>query len=406
MIKPSSIWATTSVALLAACAAPLSPGEPGTARYFGEVEGEVPLRLLPPQTDRDGNIYVLYGDSEWADTTVFVGHAWGGWSGGCSAHRGNQPVHGFTGHTEDRSWYWSGDALVEVNGENGACQEVLAADPVTGAEIRFRAVIPWVRETVSRSTLVALVQSVTDPLPFHAVVDVDQRLYGDLREFEPSNASELVVLGTGANERLGRGYLAVQYSQEGTAVSEILVLDSDGFTLFRIPMDAGEILDEFALEGGLRVTSSGKGGGVLTDGRVLLFNENGSLLLSPDDMNAVGVQIWEDTLWVVGESGGAPRISQVSSSLDLSPSQGWTSSSSLATSLAGGLVVLDERSDPSRNSRWSEVKSAVGPAPLLSAHPLDVHTLESTGWLFAGPFFESTQVQTAVAFAPVGVSFP
>ncbi len=406
-MSPSTFrWAASAAVLLAACAVPLSPGEPGQARYFGEVEGEVPLRLLPPQTDREGNVYVLYGETDWTDTTVYVGHARGGWSGGCRAHRGSHKVHGFVGRTEDKSWYWSGDALVEVDGETGACTDVLDDDPVTGAVLQYKAVMPWVHETVSRSTLLALVQSSTDSLPFHAVVDVDKRLYGNLREFDPASAEDLVVLGTGANQAQGRGYVAVQYNLEGGTVSEILVLDSEGTTLFRVPMDPGDLLEEYAFEGGLRVNSKGLGAGLLGDGRVLVFNDSGSALQTPEFADPAGVQLWDDSLWLTGEDSGAPWVSAINPDFSLSPTQNWESSGKLSSKLSNGLVVLDERSDPSRNARWTEVESAIGAGNLLSPHPLDAHTLDTTGWLFAGPYYESNLTITAVAFAPVGVSFP
>jgi len=407
LISTDSRWAAGLVVLLAACAAPLSPGEIGTARYFGEVEGEVPLRLLPPKTDREGNVYILYGETEWTDTTVFVGHANGGWSGGCRAHRGSYPVHGFSGSTEDRSWYWSGDALVEVDGNTGSCEEVLSTDPVTGAALQYRAVVPWIHETVSRSTMLVLVQSATDDLPFHAVVDVDQHLYGDLRPFQPDNAENLVVIGVGSNVAKGRGYIAVQYLDAGSTVNEILVLEAEGNTLFRVPIDAGEELEAHALEGGMRVTSNGLGAGVLTDGRVLIFDEGSSEIVTPNDMEAVGVQLRDDALWLTGQSSGVPKLARISDGKILTSALDWPSSTSLISRISSGLVVADERTDPTRKTHWSEVSSAIGAGGLLSPHALDPHTFDTTGWLFAGPYYVANDlVITAVAFAPVGVSFP
>ena len=75
--------------LLSACEAPLGNGELGNPRYFGEIPGEVPMRLLPPVSDRDGNVYVAYGNRLRADTDVWVGRASGGWNSACSGHRGD-----------------------------------------------------------------------------------------------------------------------------------------------------------------------------------------------------------------------------------------------------------------------------------------------------------------------------
>ncbi len=50
--------------------------------------------------------------------------------------------------------------------------------------------------------------------------------------------------------------------------------------------------------------------------------------------------------------------------------------------------------------------TAIGTWPLMTPHPIDTYALQTTGWLVAGPTFESTQLRTAVAFAPVGVTVP
>ena len=61
----------------------LGSGEWGTLRYFGELGGVVPVRatdddlqeplvLLPPTTDRDGNIYILH-EQVTKDAVIYVG---------------------------------------------------------------------------------------------------------------------------------------------------------------------------------------------------------------------------------------------------------------------------------------------------------------------------------------------
>ena len=62
----------------------LNSGEWGTLRYFGELTGipevewdeednnEALLELIPPISDRNGNIYVLYEDPN-GDSVVYVG---------------------------------------------------------------------------------------------------------------------------------------------------------------------------------------------------------------------------------------------------------------------------------------------------------------------------------------------
>ena len=77
------------VCALGGCVDYLDPGEHGVMRYFGEVRGDAPLALLPPIADRDGNVYVLYGARDLSTALVFVGHAGGGWTSGCTAHKGD-----------------------------------------------------------------------------------------------------------------------------------------------------------------------------------------------------------------------------------------------------------------------------------------------------------------------------
>ena len=56
---------------------------------------------------------------------------------------------------------------------------------------------------------------------------------------------------------------------------------------------------------------------------------------------------------------------------------------------------------------WKSPTTAIGSWPFLSPFPLDQYAQDTTGWIIAGPSFESTsQVRTSVAFAPVGVSVP
>jgi len=397
----------TPVLLFSACAEPLGPGRIGTSRYFAQLEGEPPMRVLPPRTDRAGNIYVIYGDSEWTETAVYVGHADGGWSGGCIAHRGGDyGLHGFSGHTTNRAWYWSGDALVEVDGRTGACHDVLSSDPVTSTTVEFRAVIPLVRQTSARSTLLALVQGLTDPAPTHTVVDLDQRLYGDFRPFEPTDATGIKVIGVGADPVNQRGYLVVQYTQGGSSRFEALVLDYSGDELYRVSLDSGEDLEEFAVLGELSVSDSGLVAGILNDGRVLMFDNTTGSIIDSTSFDPVGVQPRDGQLWLTGLSGDEPLIAPIEDSMEIGTPQTWDSANSLQARIDNGVIVLDERRDPSKKVHWKDAVSALASHPLVTPHPLDLHTTETTGWMLSGPHYESINTYTSVAFTPVGVSFP
>ena len=67
--------------------------------------------------------------------------------------------------------------------------------------------------------------------------------------------------------------------------------------------------------------------------------------------------------------------------------------------------VLDERYSPAEPMKWQNPETAIGSA-LLDAHRIDTYAVETTGWLVAGPTFESTNIRTAVAFGPVGLTVP
>src|SRR5947209_5564896 len=72
-----------ALALGACSSGVLRPGEWGTLRYFGEVQGTAPLRLYPPMTDKNGDAFVLYGAPDRPEALVYVGGKSGGWSHNC-----------------------------------------------------------------------------------------------------------------------------------------------------------------------------------------------------------------------------------------------------------------------------------------------------------------------------------
>ena len=200
----------------------LQSGEWGTLRYFGELTGvplskidddsadQIPLSLIPPVSDRDGNVYVLYEDPD-GDSVVYVGNARRGWSPGCQAYENDLPhtdasvtnIHGFLGTSEDAAWFWAGDALVEVSGTTGQCHQILDTDPLTVTDLRFVAAVPYIHDTPARRTMTAWVQGINDAYlrnpPFQVVVDLDLGRYVAYDEFQPTDASCVDVLGVGSN---------------------------------------------------------------------------------------------------------------------------------------------------------------------------------------------------------------
>lgn len=394
----------------AGCLDTLDPGERGVMRYFGEVRGEAPLALLPPIADRDGNLYVLYGARELATALVFVGHAGGGWTSGCSVHKGDsRGAHFWVGRAQDRAWYWSGDALVEVDGGTGSCKAVLDKDPASNTDLLFMGVVPFVKEAPSRTTLVALFTSPADPVPYHGVIDLDLGRYSELDRFEPAGADEVVVLGTGSDEEGEVGVMLVSYLQDGGRRLEGRFLDDRGRTTAVAPVSGGdELLGQDAVLGQLQISPRGMVAGLLGDGRMVLFDRNGGSVGSFSlDMTPIGVHRDPDGgLWLVGERGG-PVIAPLGSDGRPGAPVSWTASERAAAALDGDVRVLDDRTDPRRYTTWPDPLSAIGPYPFLSAAPPLVYADDATAWLFAGPSYSvGGEPRTSVALAPVGLTYP
>ena len=395
-----------AAALLSGCAAELAPGEWGTFRYFGEIRGESPMRLIPPITDREGNIYVLYGDRDRAENAVYVGSSLGGWSGGCQAHRGTFGIHGFVGRATDRVWFWSGDALAVADGGTGSCREVLSTDPVTGTTLTFLAVAPQVYETPSRTRLLAMVRGATDDIPYYVRIDLDEESYLDPKPFSPADAQDITVLGAGADPVTREGIFVVSYTSGGRQVAAQFV-DEGGNLTRSSSIQLDGVPDAYSIQGFVQVSDAGLAAALLTDGSLLIFNDQSGGLKPVVGFDPVGIVRWDGELYVTGVQGNQPVAAKLDGNGSLGTVNRWTTAETAAGALAGGVNVVDERSNPSRNASWAESRSAIGEWPFISSHPLDVYTTTSTGWLVAGPGYSvTTEPVTAVAFAPVGFAIP
>ncbi len=390
------------------CGEVLAPGQWGTFRYFGQLAGETPMRLIPPATDRDGNVYVLYGLDQWHGSRVYVGHHLGGWTGGCEVHKeASQALHGFVGTATDRAWWWSGYAMGAVSGETGSCRKILSYDPTTGVELNIYAAIPWVDETPTHTTMLALIRAPVDETYFHAVIDLDVEQYTYVRPFEPEGAQDIQVLGVGADADRREGYLVVAYNEGGTTRVEALILDVDGDEIDRVPIGLdGEELYAYMIQGNIQRSDGGIAVGLFEDGRLLVFNDKGG---GPKSVgfSAQGLFKYKGTMYVTGMQSGDPVIAEVEESGSLRDPRVWTAAERAGSGLRGTVEVVDERSDPSRNRDWDDPDSAIGQHPLISPFPLDTYTEGSTGWLIAGPGYSATpEDMRAVAFGPVGIDAP
>ncbi|MBW2525323.1 MAG: hypothetical protein JRI23_14150 [Deltaproteobacteria bacterium] len=404
---------------LSSCIPEPAPGEFGTFRYVGNVRGATPLNVIPPISDRDGNAYVLYGELDLLETEMFIGHAAGGWRGGCDITFGNDyGLHGWVGRAQSRAWYWSGEALVRGDGSTGGCRRILSRDPSSGARLNFRAVIPWVLETPSRTMGLAWVQSLTDPVPFQVVLDLQQNVYTNISEFEPRDATDIQVIGVGGNVDEREGVVLVRFTKNDAVYAEARFIDAEGQTSDTESINGLAALPEYGVVGYLQANEGGLYAGLGFDGSgvpyiVLLDRSGGSVVpmanlvtFAPDTL-PMGVHEWEGQLWVVGLEGGRPKVWEITDDGDIKAAKTWQASMEAASALNDTISVVDDRTLPSRKTEWSGVRSATGAFPFLHSHRLDHYADGTTTWLVAGPDFQvGGEPWTAIAYAPVGISYP
>jgi hypothetical protein len=402
---------SASIALLSVLSGctpePLQAGEWGKFRYVGNVRGSTPLDLIPPTSDRDGNVYVLYGAPALLEAALFVGQVGGGWSGGCTLTSGvDTGVHGWVGHAQERAWYWSGDALVAASGE-GDCRQVLEVDPASGAKLRFRAVIPWVLDTPSVTQTVAWVQAVSDPVPYRVVVDLENDVYAKPVAFDPPGAIDIAVLGVGGQRDKNEGVVVVRFGHAGKSWTEARFVDETGDEIARAGVGGLDQLPEYGIAGYLQANDQGLYAGLTTDKQLLVIDKSGGGTRGVGGMDPVGVHRWQGELWLVGVNGNTSLVAHIDDSGNVGGPRTWSASLNAAGGLNGSVKIIDDRSPPSHVTYWGSPRSAMGPAPFVHAHALDHYANDTTGWLVAGPSFQvGGEDRTAIAFAPVGVTYP
>jgi hypothetical protein len=392
----------------ASCIELLEPGELGELRVLGDIRGEVPLPVTAPIADRNGNIYVLVGTREMPEVSASVARFGGGWTGGCRIHEGTMSdTHGWIGASEDRAWYWSGTALVQVDGETGSCKDVLDTDPATAADLLFVGVAPAIRETPSRTTVVAMIQSPSDAVPFTSVVDLDLGVYTDLRRFDPANAIEPVVLGTGSDPEIdGAAIFVVRYTLGEAVRVEARFVAPSGETTDVAPLEGIDDTGANAIAGFVQ-SAGDKAAGVLGTGALVVFDRVGGRVRDTMGIEAVGVHRDGARLWVVGIKNARPAIGEIGPSGDVSRVVAWTSSENTANRLARGVSVLDDRVQPIATRRWTDARASTGPWPFVQPESPFVYGDGVTLLMIAGTTFETGGMPfTEIAVGPAGIEYP
>ncbi len=394
----------------------LEPGELGQFRYIGDYIADEAFLFPRPVADRNGSIYALMGSRDLAQTEATVGYpAGGGWRGRCSVHQNvDRGLHGWLDTTVDRAWYWSGDALVEVNGVTSDCRQVLARDPNSQSQLAFKALIPHVKWTPSRRTMVGLVQAPSDPVPFQVVIDLDIRRYSRFEEFVPRNADNVVSLGTGADASTEAGFMVVRYEIPGSEGGdpdvrvEARFMDADAEVTDIVRISGLDAYGQDAMTGYMQLGDAGWAAGVLDDGTVLVFDHDSARhITDTGPLEPVGVHLWEGTAWVVGMANGRPVISAVGASGNLESPVVWAASESLARALNSNVVIQDDRFTPIRTLTWASPDPAFGAFPLVVPNAPWPYAVDSSLLMLAGPTY-STGGQSFVSLAagPVGLSYP
>jgi hypothetical protein len=254
----------------------------------------------------------------------------------------------------------------------------------------------------------ALIDSQGDSVPFQVVVDLNNEIYTIVQKFFPEDATQVTVLGVGAEYQTGRGFLLVKYTQNATEIVEGRILDVGGATVATTVIPGATSIPAYGIAGYLQVNSRGLVAGVDKTGRLITFDGATGALSVVTSMTAVGVHPWKGELYVVGTKDGSPVVARLDDSGILDEPVTWTASQAANAALAGGVTVLDDRLMPRSQVHWAQPGSAMGGYPFVHAHAPDRYGPDMTGWLVAGPSFpfSGSERQTAVAFAPVGISYP
>ena len=413
------------ILMLTACVDYLEPGELGTSRFFAEVRGKTPLPITPPISDRDGNVYVLYGnDGNFLST--FIGHTQGTWTSGCDFHKvKEEPIIGWVGTAQHRAWYWSGHSLAELSGKTGTCNVVLDKDPLNSANIFFHGVIPWIRETPSQTTVLALMKTGINPSLVHTVIDLDLGRYTNNRKFEPTDAKNISVLGVGAHRDTERGFFLTQYEQNNKTITAGIALDKDGKEMYRTFISSMPVLsdDETIKAAGYLLSSDGAAVvGLLKTGHLLFYNHHqgtsciqtaSEIIQHSSGLAPIGIHQWDGRLWLVGLLNNQPAISALNPSIEqcsarIETASIWNTSIQARNKLEQGVTVLDQRSAPTEQYRWNPAKTGMGAFPFLHAYSPDKLAIDTTGWIIAGPSFsfDGNNTMTSIAFISIGISYP
>jgi hypothetical protein len=263
-----------------------------------------------------------------------------------------------------------------------------------------------VRISPSRLTTVAMVYATNESESFITLLDLDREMMTHLQPLQPTGMQDLIVIGTGADPDRNEILFVISYTFEGHQVHEALVLDSDAAIQRRFEIELDVSPEAYGILGFFQSNGGGAWAGVRENGGLILISKNAGYDISPE-FDAYGLLRTPENLFVTGLLGESAVAARVANNSELDGAREWRSPTLAYENLSGQVSVLDERNSPLRRSTWEEAANAIGVLPLISAHPLDTYTLQSSGWLVAGPSYAGPAEDiTSVGFAPIGWTSP
>jgi hypothetical protein len=384
--------------VLAGCVDGLAPAEIGIGRRVGMFPGDV-AAVLPPMTDRAGNLYVVTGQPDSTGSpqagTALTGGARGGWSMGCSTGMGALAgARGWIGAVDGRGWLWTKTAILELD-VDGTCTTKLDFDPVSSGDIQYLAVAPIVHDTVSGRFALALLTTGADATAYLATIDLD---LGIIRSSTPLPGT--FALATGADQDRGDAAFLVG---DAAGTKLLFARPHDGIveTVAVTGMSPGPTNEigevAFGTDGSIAAT-------LRTD--TVAVGTRAGLSIKPAPLTARRLELDDaGALWLTGLEATSPKLAPVAGG-ELGAAQLWTSATAIDAALSSGVIVIDERGGGHTATRW-QAHAAYGPSALVPTRSAPDYAVGARAVLVADPAADNGGIPySQLAVVPVGVEFP